>query len=201
MLNRPPGGGGVWTALMMACAARSSAASPDERVTDWLMTRPRRSDREGDTNRADNAGRPCAGGIEFVAVEFRRQQGCIGSVRQGARNCDAARRSLAALPAAPFALSPCGGSRRPQQSLFDCFSCAGSPSAPFSRFLSDRLGLPTGPGCDEGHRLRRHDFRRRRGSLHSACSAGGGGAGHLPLVGLISSRCSWVSSAVAERRQ
>jgi hypothetical protein len=27
-------------ALMMACAALSSAALPEERVIDWLMTRP-----------------------------------------------------------------------------------------------------------------------------------------------------------------
>ncbi|MCW2274858.1 hypothetical protein M2321_002439 [Rhodoblastus acidophilus] len=38
--NRPPGGGGAWTALRMARAAASSAAWPDERVIAWLTTRP-----------------------------------------------------------------------------------------------------------------------------------------------------------------
>ena len=40
VLTLPPGGGGVWMALIMARAAPSSAALPEERVIDWLTTRP-----------------------------------------------------------------------------------------------------------------------------------------------------------------
>ena len=40
VLKRPPGGGGAWTAFMMACVAWSSEGSPEERVIEWLTTRP-----------------------------------------------------------------------------------------------------------------------------------------------------------------